>query len=513
MVLPIALGFLAVLSISAAAVVDFSSANSRNAERSKSGQTAFALAEAGINNALAVLLKPGTNVLNPYVYCAQSNSTPSLPCWNTSAYEGGTVQWTGQLTVESASAYWALTARSSARNPSNGSRAVTRQLTARVPVYPAASQPLSNPAWNYIYSRNPGTGQAFNGCDMTLGNSVAVNSPLYVNGNLCMQNTATIIGGGLFVRGSLTMSQTANRVGSAAAPINDAHIAKGCKYLSQASHNPCLLGAGGSPAFADNIWANTLDTNAGNIEPPNILWNDWYLNASPGPYYPCSAPGQGEAANPTWKFDPVVAAMTASDATKLTFKNNNAGLINLTPAASYSCKTFSGEISWNATTRVLKVNGTMFIDGSVKIDNGFTNTYTGQGVIYMSGTLLVKNSRLCGKLDPNDSSKCTTSGWNPNVTLITFVANGNGSSPAPDNQVPAGDSTYMVSSHVQAAIYGTHIVEVATTSLVDGPLDGSTVILGQTSNSAFPPFTIVPAGMPGNEAVYAVAGNPEMFSG
>jgi hypothetical protein len=48
---------------------------------------------------------------------------------------------------------------------------------------------------------------------------------------------------------------------------------------------------------------------------------------------------------------------------------------------------------------------------------------------------------------------------------------------------------------------------------VDGPLDGGTVILGQTSNSAFPPFTIVPAGMPGNEAIFAVAGNPEMFSG
>jgi hypothetical protein len=155
----------------------------------------------------------------------------------------------------------------------------------------------------------------------------------------------------------------------------------------------------------------------------------------------------------------------------------------------------------------------MYLDGSAKIDNGMTNSYVGQGVIYMSGTLLVKNSKLCGKIDPSNSINCTTSGWNPNVNLITFVANGNGSTGAPDSQVPVGDGVNVVSAHVQGAIYATNIIDVTTTSLVDGPLDGSTVILGQTSNSAFPPFTIVPSGMPGNEAIYAVAGNPELFSG
>ena len=152
-----------------------------------------------------------------------------------------------------------------------------------------------------------------------------------------------------------------------------------------------------------------------------MLWNDWYLNANPGPYYPCLPPASGEAANPTWSFDPTVAAGSASDAVKLTYKNNNAGLVNLTPGTSYTCKTWAGELSWNATTHVLTVRGTMFIDGSAKIDNGLTNSYTGQGVIYMSGTLLIKNSKLCGQLS---GSNCTTSGWNPNNTLITFVTNG-----------------------------------------------------------------------------------------
>jgi len=52
-----------------------------------------------------------------------------------------------------------------------------------------------------------------------------------------------------------------------------------------------------------------------------------------------------------------------------------------------------------------------------------------------------------------------------------------------------------------------------TTSIVDGPLDGSTVILGQTSNSTFSGFTFVPVGMPGNPTVYALAQTPQMTGG
>jgi Tfp pilus assembly protein PilX len=55
MALPIALATLTVLAITATTVLTFSSANSRNGERDKRSQLAFALAEAGMNNALSVL--------------------------------------------------------------------------------------------------------------------------------------------------------------------------------------------------------------------------------------------------------------------------------------------------------------------------------------------------------------------------------------------------------------------------------------------------------------------------
>ena len=510
MVLPIALGILAVLSISVVVVIESSSANSRAAYRSKGDQNAFALAEAGINNAMAVLMKPGTNAIDRYIFCPDSTVAPPLPCWSTNSYEGGSVQWTGALTITSTGAYWTLTSTSTVRNPTGGSKAIQRTLTARAPVYPAPSQPLNSPSWNYIYARNPGSGVGFSGCDMSVGNSVQIASPLYVNGNLCFLNSATMLSTAreLVVRGSLTFQNSAGgSIATAASPILQAHIAKGCDYKGT-QRVPCVNGA---PTAGSNVFATTLDANAGNVEPPSVLWNDWYLNANPGPYYPCLPPASGEAANPTWSFDPTVAAGSASDAVKLDLQEQQRRP-DRSHARAPPTRARPGRASSRGTQprKVLTVRGTMFIDGSAKIDNGVTNSYTGQGVIYMSGTLLIKNSKLCGQLS---GSNCTTSGWNPNNTLITFVTNGNGSSGAPDSQVSAGLGAQLISSHAQSAIYSTYNIEVGTTSLVDGPLDGGTVILGQTSNSAFPPFTIVPSGMPGNQAVYAVAGNPEMFSG
>ncbi len=63
MALVIALGVLLSLSVTGVAVIDYTNSNSRNTTLSKSDQLAFALAEAGINNAMAVLLKPGANAL------------------------------------------------------------------------------------------------------------------------------------------------------------------------------------------------------------------------------------------------------------------------------------------------------------------------------------------------------------------------------------------------------------------------------------------------------------------
>lgn len=509
--LVLALGVTVVLSMTCVTVIEASQSNQRSATMTSGRGSAYDLAEAGVNNAMAVLRLPTNNALDKYVFCPDAASLPTLPCSRTDTYPSGSVTWYGTLYQNPAAgtAYWDLFSTGHVRNPFGGAD-YQKTIRATIPVVPVTTQPLNNPSWNYIFSRATGSGVAFSGCDMTLTNSVDVTAPLYVMGNLCLQNTASISKGPLIVKGSLDQQAAQNHVGAAGADINEAHIGKGCRYKTQASHNPCVYGAGGTTPVRDNIWATILDATPPAVTAPTVLWNDWYLNASPGPYYPCGAPAAGEPANPTFNFDSPVGAVSDSDANKLAYKNDNQGIVNLTPTgASYTCKTVGGQLSWDATNKILTVNGTIFIDGSAKVDIGGTVRYKGQATIYTSGTVLVKNTSLCGY---SSGPSCTVGSWDSTQDLLGFVANGNGSVAA-DNQVSPGDGVQFVSSYFQGAVYATNVVDIGTTAIVDGPLDGSTVILGQSSNSTFRGFTFVPVGMPGNPTVYALAQLPQMTGG
>jgi hypothetical protein len=328
-------------------------------------------------------------------------------------------------------------------------------------------------------------------------------------GNLCLQNTATISKGPLIVNGSMDLQANGNRAGAAGADLNEAHIGKGCRYRAQAQHNPCVYGLGGTTPVRDNVWATILDATPPNVTAPVVDWNNWYLNASPGPYYPCAAPQAGDPPNPAFAFDNPVGVASSSDANKLTYKNDNQGIANLTPSSSYKCETVGGEISWDYPNKILTLSGTIFIDGSAKVDIGGVVRYRGQATIYTSGTVLVKNTSLCGY---SSGPSCAVGSWDSTQDLLGWVVNGNGSIPA-DSQVPGGDGAQFVSSYFQGAVYATNIVDIGTTAIVDGPLDGSTVILGQSSNSTFNGFTFVPVGMPGNPTVYALAQTPQMTGG
>ena len=56
-------------------------------------------------------------------------------------------------------------------------------------------------------------------------------------------------------------------------------------------------------------------------------------------------------------------------------------------------------------------------------------------------------------------------------------------------------------------------IDLDTTSQFDGPIDGSTVMLGQSTSSSFPGLSFVPAGMPGNPEVYAQPQAPQLYAG
>jgi hypothetical protein len=514
--LVIALGVTIVLSISVTTAVYYTSTNARSSSVSKDRGTAYFLAEAGINNAMAILAKPTNNALDKYVLCPDSTSNPPLPCVHNDTYDVGTVTWSGTLNTNPAlgSAWWSVTSTGYVRNPTGGPQ-LKRTILATIQVLPTQSQPLNNPSWDYIFVRAPGwTGQALNACDMTLQQSVNVTANLYVLGNLCFQNTSKMTSGKLYVKGSVDMQQAANQIGTSTVPVSQMHVGLGCRYRSQNLHNPCVQGAGGGSGTMDNVWATQLDNTVQVIAPPTVDWDGWYLNASPGPYFSCDPAynNPGDPSAPSWAFDTPVAAMADSDTNKLTFRNDNQGVINLTPSTSYKCKTTAGELSWDATNKVLTVAGTMFIDGSAAIQNASVNRYKGSATLYLWGTFLMKGGGGNTKLCPySTGTSCTTSNWDTQADLLGIVAHGNGSVAA-DSQVSGGDSVQLVSAYFMGAIYAQNAIDIGTTSTVDGPMDGAAVNLGQSSTSTFSGFTYVPVGLPGESVVYAEPQKPT-FSG
>ena len=93
--LVLTLGVLISLSAAVVVVIQYGSASGRGAGVFKTDKQAFALAEAGLNNAFAVLNNPSNNALDPDLLPARE-----------SKYEGGRVVWSG--TLNRALATWTI---------------------------------------------------------------------------------------------------------------------------------------------------------------------------------------------------------------------------------------------------------------------------------------------------------------------------------------------------------------------------------------------------------------------
>ena len=103
---------------------------------------------------------------------------------------------------------------------------MTRTLTAKVPITPTYTQPLNNPAWDFIYATRTG-----NACDMTLSNNVLGAARLYVEGNFCLSNNSTIQISSLVVRGNVDIANN----GSGRLELEHEHPRRGlrrrhCRY-------------------------------------------------------------------------------------------------------------------------------------------------------------------------------------------------------------------------------------------------------------------------------------------
>ena len=180
MALVMALGITLVLAIALTTVITFSAAGARDSHRVNAGQKAYALAEAGVNNALSVLYatypdrrrrlipartacsirrrrRPAFPGRRPAVACC-SASSPFMSTPDASR-PNETVTWWGRIrTVPGRDALWVISSTGSVPNPTGpGAAPVTRTVHAKVPVIIGPPEPVPPGVLNWLYSTTDAT--------------------------------------------------------------------------------------------------------------------------------------------------------------------------------------------------------------------------------------------------------------------------------------------------------------------------------------------------------------------
>jgi Tfp pilus assembly protein PilX len=550
--LVMALGLLIVLAIVVTAAVQYTTSNTRSASSSQGRVSSRQLAEAGMNAAIAAVAG-ATDPTAPADL--PSSSSPA-----TMTVNGGTITYYGQYcnlgkdgagaANTTCAAYstltgWVINSTGAAPNNAAADGTASHTVSATVQVDPSSivqTTPAQavNP-WSFLWATRTGTA---GGCDETISTYVA--APLVINGNLCLTAGATQEGiwrGPVHIKGNFWSKSTLARISgkagfstissnvhftSTAAPCQNSYSIGGGTTL-----HACILKAGnGSPA-GDNIFG-PVDTSVTSITAPTPDFAHWYTNASPGPARGCSTSQSTGAYASVLTFE--------NETTNATKNNSLTSVINLTPQGSaYDCivgtkggssgfcntngsSNSYGEIKWDGTKNLM-VLGTAYFDGSVSISNASAVTldYTCFGSIYASGTILIKNTKLCGLyVDKNCTNTSGFGGWWPFANWLFFVAAGDGATSSQGGQIGSGVGIKMIASDFQGGMFATNGIEFDATSNFTGPAIGSNLIFdgdytsiwGQSGSwQGGNASSNMPSGTPGISQTSKTQIQPPVYSG
>jgi hypothetical protein len=522
-----ALGILFVLTITLGTVIYVTSASARHAEHSNASQKAYALAEAGLDNALAVL---NTKYPSTTEYPGDTPPGTFLPT-RTTTYDEGKTTWSGTLAQTTTSTWlweWRITSIGSVANPTGpGAAAVTRTIRAVVPVVIPEYQPASaSSPLNWIYALH----------NATFENSVTIASPVYTQNDLTLGPGQASISGAarrLAVGGVFTLLKNESFAGSSSNRLVDVHLHGGCRYKGDSNlvlRNPCLWETDNVFAYPPDPLANPphyrdsadpatlglIDPKpaltccapvAGSIAPAPLPGKQsqmgfWYQNAVPGPRVPCDAVTPPEKL-PPFSFDTGDNAINNSVTPTVP--------IDLTPAQSYTCRVERagvnmGELSWDAATKELTINKTVFIDGSATVTSDAAK-YNGKGTIYLSGTFLMDNhAQMCAAMSACVFEKGTGSkppkapdDWEPNTEdgdALIIVAAGDGAFGGAQSQVSGGNGIEIKTATFQGVLIANKNIVTLTTTNEQGPMISvyHDVDAGQTGELTFPPVDFAPSG-------------------
>ncbi len=509
--LPLALAVTVVLSISVTAMITYTSSNSRSSSISSGRNAAYHLAEAGINNAINVI---------------HSTDTPmfaNLLSTQTTTYDNGSVRWSGTLDDSSPNATcpghlacWNIASTGIARNPT-GAASLERTLRINVPLDAVYSQHLVNDVYDYVFVY--GTGDP-SGCDFNNSNNTTFDSPLYIQGNLCVSNS-TAITNELHVWGTAAISSPGSIGQKAGNTItNDTagvHIKNGC---GTSSSGPFTLACGDS----QRVWASPFDNSPRTLTPPNVTASaqGWYKTASPGPYYPCKTSSGTPSNTSNW-----ATAFDGDQGSTPDYSHMNrsvSGAFNLTPGSAYSCKTALGELSYDPNAVVngtnvptLTVHGTVFIDGNARIapTNKQMIRAVGVGTIYVSGSMVITGTNVCAAYSGTtcDWSKPGSGHWDVTQNFLAVVAGfvgGGGQSETSDSSI----SVTLRSAGFQGELTAANKTEVSQSSTTQGPLVQRGMVLANALRTyPFGTLSDVPTATPDNSITSVTIASATGFSG
>jgi Tfp pilus assembly protein PilX len=558
--LVIALLVMTFLAVSLGTVMFFTAGNQRNANYQKAAQVATSLAQAGVNDGVSVLANPANSCCLTLTYAADGSGTAVLPDnksysgiikhpanTNTTMSPGSTLKWWG--TYAAGPQVWTLYGQATVPNPTGPTgSSIVKMVSATVQVHQPKPGNIDVGVWNTIYSPyGPSAG-----CDTQVAQGVNLKVPLYVGGNLCLQNGA-MVNAPVYVGGFLYVNNKQAQIGCTAtngngcttpAPVHSAHVGSYCQVQNGGTQvNPCKSEPVQGNQPDTNIWVQSpnswnptglpsdfIDPVTGQlITAPTICWaqgtcsgdltGGWYSMASPGPLHPCTtvsgnppvfdAPGDTVWGPNQGQPGGDVPATTFNPATNSTYTTNP---FNLTPnGQSYTCQTSSGELSWNSTSKTLTVSGTIFIDGSVLVSTNSQTpiTYTGtggnctdntpcDGVIYATGTVYINNEKLCAVVNASNTD-CDWTNWDPNAKILVFLANYYGTQQGVASSPQQGIVVGPTGTSFQGGLYANYQINTGQGAATQGPLVSGTqtVVTGQQFVGSFPPINILPISVQG----------------
>jgi hypothetical protein len=441
--LVMAVWILAFLMLAGSSLVFYAGSNAGHAELSTEDVRAVNLAEAGENYARAILY----NAADPTDSTAVGSGSLTL--------EGGTVNYSG--TYDSATKIWTLTGTGTHANPTGGATPVSRTVSSQVLV---ASSTGLDPAWGYLFADT-------SSCT-TLGNNLTIDAPIYVRGDLCMENSALITADLAQVRGTVQIKNTAS-IGTPAAPVGQVKVGGGCRYPWSGSYvTPCTS--------TERVYRTIFSSTVPDLTKPPIDLPTWYADAKPGPASPICT-NVGGFFPGTFDTD--------------TALNRSNPIQNLFPNLAYDCQVrdgagnLLGRIAYTpGTPGTFLIEGVVFFDGKIEFDGNRDVVYVGRGSIYASDTITIRNFiRFCG-VEACDST------WDPDSNLLLLVSG----STAPIGFTIENNSTW------QGAIYVVNDFSQGNSVIVCGPVIAQELFISNNTDNCFVPFSTGVPGMPGNSA-------------